>query len=187
MPLFQSVKQDWETPPSLLEQLYPAFPFDLDVCASRANVKAGVFFSPEDDGLSRAWRGLCWCNPPYSDVGKWIGKAKQEAEAGAVVLCLAFARTDTRWWQDNIPSASVVTFVRGRLKFSGMGPATAPSALFMFGEPTPEQVAALSRWGWTVRQIKQGPRRCFAGGFDTGGYTRAHFGLTRLPRLDTFR
>ena len=148
--LFSSEKQDWETPPSLLEQLYPAFTFDIDVCASRPNVRARRFFSPEDDGLSQEWSGMCWCNPPYSEVAEWIEKARLESSIGAHVLCLTFARTDTRWWQDNVPYASIVTFVRGRLRFSGKGPATAPSALFMFGRPTPEQVVAMGRWGWTV-------------------------------------
>ena len=180
-PLFLSECQDWETPPDLLARLYSAFEFDLDVCANRANVKAARFYSPEDDGLSQPWLGTCCCNPPYSEVGTWVGRARDESEEFAsVVLCLTFARTDTAWSQEHIPAAAVVTFIRGRLKFVGVkergaeprvlslfgevpedervrvlgskDSATAPSALILFGQPNGAQIEAVSALGWTVVQ-----------------------------------
>lgn len=88
-PLFSSERQDWETPPELLAQLYPAFDFDIDVCANRQNVRARAYYSPEDDGLALSWKGTCWCNPPYSEVGTWVERAKLQSIAHhATVLCL---------------------------------------------------------------------------------------------------
>lgn len=180
-PLFMSERHDWETPPELLAALSPAFTFDLDVCALRANVSAVAFFSPSNDGLRQPWHGTCWCNPPYSEVGTWVEKAYQESLTNVRVLCLTFARTDTSWWQRYAPHASVITFLRGRLRFVGIkhreaessllslfgrtstagdtvrvvgsgDSAPAPSALLLFGVPTPAQIRVMAKLGWTVIQ-----------------------------------
>jgi phage N-6-adenine-methyltransferase len=78
-------------------------PFDLDVCATAENAKCPRFFSPEQDGLQQRWDGRCWMNPPYGrKIGVWVRKAWESALAGATVVCLLPARTDTRWWHDYI-------------------------------------------------------------------------------------
>lgn len=54
-----------------------------------SNAKVARFFSPELDGLSQDWTGVCWCNPPYgSQIGTWVRKATQSAQQGATVVCL---------------------------------------------------------------------------------------------------
>lgn len=53
-------------------------PFTLDVAASAHNTKAPVHYSREEDGLLRQWRGVVWCNPPFSDCGAWVRKAWSE-------------------------------------------------------------------------------------------------------------
>jgi phage N-6-adenine-methyltransferase len=149
-PLWQSGKDDWETPPDLIEHLCRAFKFDLDVCASGANIPAKHRFTPHDDGLSQEWIGTCWMNPPYSEVGRWVERARRSIPR-ARTLCLVMSRTDTRWWQNNVPFASLVVFIRGRLRFGGAeNSAPAPSALIMFGQPTPEERECLSALGMVV-------------------------------------
>ena len=105
----------------------------LDVAAQPGNAKCERYYTPADDALTQAWEGVCWCNPPYGrDLGLWIAKAYESAQAGATVVCLLPVRTDTRWWQTYILSAEV-RFVPGRLTFGGASnPAPFPSAVVIF-------------------------------------------------------
>jgi phage N-6-adenine-methyltransferase len=119
---FSSANQGWETPAHLVDLLKPLFKFDLDVCAMRPNV-CDRFISPEQDGLKTEWSGRCWMNPPYGRViGKWVRRAASVPFVSGqssceFVLCLLPARPDTIWWQENIKAASIVCFLRGRLRF----------------------------------------------------------------------
>jgi site-specific DNA-methyltransferase (adenine-specific) len=75
-------------------------------------------------------------NPPYGrEISLWVRKAYESSlEAGTVVVCLLPARTDTAWWHDYVIAyAKKIRFIRGRLRFSGKGPAPFPSALVVFG------------------------------------------------------
>jgi hypothetical protein len=58
-------------------------------------------------------------NPPYGRViGDWMRKAYESSLAGATVVCLVPARTDTGWWWDYATKGEV-RFIRGRLRFTG--------------------------------------------------------------------
>jgi site-specific DNA-methyltransferase (adenine-specific) len=72
-------------------------------------------------------------NPPYGrEIGAWMRKAWSSAEAGALVVCLVPARTDTAWWHDYAVKGDV-EFLRGRLKFGGhKNSAPFPSAVVVF-------------------------------------------------------
>lgn len=134
---YSSKTVEWATPQNFFDLLNTAYCFDLDVCANAQNAKCARFFTPEDDGLSQAWCGVCWMNPPYGHgIGKWIRKAHESALAGATVVCLVPARTDTAWWHDYIKPFAVVDFVRGRLKFGGYKVnAPFPCAVVVFRPP----------------------------------------------------
>jgi len=115
----------WETPQWLFDLLDKEFGFTLDVCALPDNAKCERFFPPEADGLTQKWEGVCWMNPPYgTTIKNWMGKAKQEAQNGATIVCLVPARPDTNWWWDNCIEAEV-RFIKGRLEFVG-SPSAAP-------------------------------------------------------------
>lgn len=133
---FSSATDDWSTPQDLFDQLNAEFGFDLDVCATAENTKCGAFFDRELDGLSQAWTGTCWMNPPYGDaIGKWVAKADDAGAAGALVVCLLPARTDTNWWWDHARYGEV-RFLKGRLKFGGAeSSAPFPSCVVIFGRP----------------------------------------------------
>ena len=61
-----------------------------------------------------------FCNPPYSNIKKWVEKAYREAlQDKTTVVLLIPARTDTRYFHDFILHRSEIRFIRGRLKFSG--------------------------------------------------------------------
>ena len=133
--MYTSVTDEWETPREFFDAVNETFHFSLDVCATSANAKCGRYFTKEDNGLVQTWSGVCWMNPPYGrEISLWVRKAYESSlEAGTVVVCLLPARTDTKWWHDYvIARAAAIRFIRGRLRFSGKGPAPFPSALVVF-------------------------------------------------------
>jgi phage N-6-adenine-methyltransferase len=126
---------EWATPLSFFRTVEHEFgAFDLDPCANAENAKAPKFFTREQNGLAQEWAGKVWMNPPYGrEIGKWMDKARQSAELGALVVCLVPARTDTAWWHESVEGKAEVRFIRGRLKFGGgMANAPFPSALVIY-------------------------------------------------------
>lgn len=144
----------WRSPRILLEALYGVFKrFDLDPCSPTASrreapVRAQMYYTAADDGLSLAWHGVVFVNPPYGrSIGLWVAKAKDEVAAGHArpVLALIPARTDTRWWHDQVAGSATVFFLRGRLRFDDSGKtAPFPSALAVWGGKAKE-IAALRK------------------------------------------
>ena len=73
--MFSSNTGLWETPQELFDKLNAIHHFTCDVCALPENAKCNKYYTPEIDGLSQAWSGVCWCNPPYGrEIGKWVKK-----------------------------------------------------------------------------------------------------------------
>lgn len=140
---FSSASDDWATPQDFFDKLNQEFSFELDVCASGANAKCKRYFTKEQDGLAQKWEGVCWMNPPYGRViSRWMKKAYESSVAGATVVCLVPARTDTAWWHD-YATRGEVRFIRGRLKFGGQkNCAPFPSAVVVF-RPTQEDLDML--------------------------------------------
>lgn len=75
-----------------------------------------------------------FCNPPYGrELPKWIEKAHDEAEKGALVVMLIPARTVTRAFHDYIYHQAEIRFIRGRIKFGdAKASAPFPSMLVIF-------------------------------------------------------
>lgn len=120
--MFSSRTGLWETPQELFDTLDKEFHFTLDVCALPENAKCLRFYTPEDDGLSQPWEGVCWCNPPYGrQVKDWVRRAWEASGAGSTVVMLLPARTDTMWFHTYLYRQDRVElrFLPGRLKFGG--------------------------------------------------------------------
>ena len=132
--MFSSKTDLWETPQEFFDELDREFHFDLDVCALPENAKCARYYTPEQDGLSQPWKGVCWCNPPYGrEIGEWVSRAYFESIAGATVVMLLPARTDTRWFHEYIYGRAEVRFIKGRLKFGGSkNSAPFPSMVVIF-------------------------------------------------------
>ena len=93
-PPVPSPKDCWQTPPAILRLVKSAFAVSrvlVDPCTSSANnVGADLYYTHEDDGLSKPWKcpiddGIdfnAYVNPPYSNPAPWIEaiNAKIESE-----------------------------------------------------------------------------------------------------------
>jgi phage N-6-adenine-methyltransferase len=149
---FSSQTVEWATPQALFDDLDAEFGFETDVCATADNAKCPAFYTTEDDGLRQKWTGVCWMNPPYGrQIGDWVRKAYESAQAGAIVVSLVPARTDTKWWNQYCVHGEI-RFLEGRLKFGdGKQSAPFPSAIIIFRPP------ARSRFRWTTMVATRSP------------------------------
>jgi len=144
--MYSSKTDEHPTPQWFFDALNKEFGFTLDPCATHENAKCPTYFTKDDDGLTQSWGGhTVFMNPPYGrTIGQWMRKAYETSLGGATVVCLVPARTDTKWWRDNVGyydweagrqvnHASEVRMVTGRLKF-GAAKHTAPfpSAVVIF-------------------------------------------------------
>ena len=131
---FSSRTDEWPTPDWLFEVLDAEFRFTLDPCSSDANARCVRHFTRREDGLAQDWtRDVVFMNPPYGrEIGQWMRKAHESAQAGAIVVCLVPARTDTAWWHTYAVHGEI-RFLRGRLKFGDAAQgAPFPSAIVVF-------------------------------------------------------
>lgn len=155
--MFSKASDEWSTPQDTFDALHVEFDFQWDAAASAENAKLGRYSYFGLDHAHREYRDAIavtpwttyqrerfWLNPPYSRCREFIRKAAAEAARGALVVCLAPARTDTRWWHEHVwdgvshrPRPGVeVRFLKGRLKFGGAAAgAPFPSAVFVFRRP----------------------------------------------------
>lgn len=152
--LLTSSWQHWTSPAVVLDRVRCIAPIDLDPCGNE-NDRVGARESwwglkhvgPHGVcGLTTRWlrpgRGLIYVNPPFGRaIAEWVGKAAHEGDAGAEIVMLVPARTDTGWWHEHIAGvARARCFWKGRMRFGnapdgkGSGEsATFPTALVYYG------------------------------------------------------
>ena len=143
---------EWETPDWLFNALDEEFQFELDVCATDDNAKCAEYFTEKDDCLVQDWQGKrCFMNPPYGSlIGQFMHKAYDEANRGATVVCLVFAKTETKWWWETARFGEV-RFINGRIKFGGAKHnAPFPSAVVIFGPSILPKM-----WHWDVSMYRE--------------------------------
>ena len=117
--LFSHESDEWATPQDLYDELNREFHFTLDACATEENHKCERYYTKRDNGLNIYWGGeSVFCNPPYSEVDKWVAKSFYETRCDfTTVVLLIPARTDTKYFHDYILNRSEIRFIKGRLKF----------------------------------------------------------------------
>jgi len=83
--------------------------------------------------------------------------ARLNSQFCKAVVCLVPARTDTRWWHDNVSHAALVVFIKGRLRFGeAKTSAPFPSAFVVFGDGLSEsQINKLAGYGIAYRTGEQ--------------------------------
>ena len=117
--LYSCETGEWPTPQTFFDLLDAEFNFTLDPCATIHNAKCEKFFTLANNGLNQDWgKETVFCNPPYGrGIEEWAEKCHQSALAGATVVLLVHARTDTRWFHGWVYGKAELRFVKGRLKF----------------------------------------------------------------------
>ena len=106
----KSKSDNWQTPIELYQALDDEFHFTDDPCP--IDWKEG-----DEDGLLSNWGSSTFCNPPYSNVAKWIEKAHTEWNKGKTVVMLINAITDTKAFHTYIYGKAELRFVKGRVSF----------------------------------------------------------------------
>ena len=111
-------KDTWETPDYIFNWLNSRFNFDFDGCASEENKKTELF---SDDFLNEDFDDTyrIFVNPPYSNVGPFLAKAKELKEKGHLVVFLLNADKSTKWYENHIHNVAneVIDIIGGRLAF----------------------------------------------------------------------
>ena len=118
--LFSSKTDNWSTPQDFYEKLNEEFNFTLDPASDDKNHKCEKYFTEKESGLLQNWQGqTVFCNPPYGKViGDWVRKAHEEAQKpNTTVVMLIPARTDTKYFHEDIYKKHEIRFIKGRLKF----------------------------------------------------------------------
>lgn len=116
---------EWYTPDKFIKAATEVMDtIDLDPASTvQANkiVKAKKIYTMENDGLSQAWAGNVWLNPPYSSdlVEKFIYKLCESYETGKVsqAIVLVNNATETAWFQKLALYARAIAFPKGRIKY----------------------------------------------------------------------
>lgn len=134
--MMTSNTEEWATPIKFFEELNKEFKFTLDPCATNENAKCNKFYTKEDNGLLKSWKGeRVFCNPPYGrKISYLVKKCYDENKFNnTFIVMLIPARTDTSYFHDYIYHKQEIRFIRGRLKFNdGKNPAPFPSMVVIF-------------------------------------------------------
>lgn len=136
-----SKTDNWATPQDFFDNLNEEFHFTLDPCANEENHKCDLFFTKEQDGLTKDWGGrVVFCNPPYGkEIANWVRYSyEQSQKPNTTVVMLIPARTDTRYFHDYIYGKAEIRFIKGRLRF---GDATTAA-------PFPSMVVIYRKSSW---------------------------------------
>jgi phage N-6-adenine-methyltransferase len=120
-----SGENEWYTPPEYLGAARAVMGgIDLDPASSdiaQEAVKASIYYTRENDGLSKPWAGRVWMNPPYSSdlIGRFVMKLCDHFVDGDVTQAIVLVNDamETAWAQRLSEEASAVCFPSARLKF----------------------------------------------------------------------
>lgn len=151
-------RQDWGTPPALLDAIRKELRinFTVDLAASPTNAIVPQFVTEEQDSLSDNvdWTPLIgdgwgWLNPPYSHIAPWVEAAANYGTWGTSrIAVLVPASVGSDWWYRYVDDQAKVLFLRPRLTFVGASdPYPKDCALLLYG-PFPEVTPSYSCWCW---------------------------------------
>lgn len=155
-----SGNNEWYTPAEYIQAARAVMgEIDLDPASSaEANevIGADVFYTSEDDGLSRDWAGRVWMNPPYAAglidrfAAKLVCHYSDEMITEAIVL--VNNATETAWFRTLVSLAGAVVFPGSRVKYWAPGGVIgAPlqgQAVIYFGDRPGVFLAQFKRFGW---------------------------------------
>lgn len=150
----KSKKDDWKTPERVLRGVQMDG-IDLDPCPGDETDIGEVNYYQRDgfDGLNDPWKGIVYCNPPFSEDTDWLEKAVEESQRDQVVRVyfVTADKTDVgeSWHQFVAPHAQFTCFFKYRIKYidpktgEQAGNPSFGTALHVFGSTPPVEVL---RW-----------------------------------------
>ena len=120
-----SGNNEWYTPLEIIQAAKAAMgEIDCDPASSdvaNQTVGASQFFTEEQDGLSKEWRGNVWLNPPYAQpiIAQFAEATASKYEAGEFpqACILVNNATETAWFQRILSVAAGVCFPSSRIRF----------------------------------------------------------------------
>jgi hypothetical protein len=129
---------DHYTPPFIFEAL--KLEFDIDVAAPVGGVPwipAKKHYSLIDDGLTSDWKGLIWCNPPYSKITPWALKMLDHGNGIALLPVGKSQWFDLLWKEADgiLGLPSTLRFIKSDQTVAGIMTTT---VLFSFGKTATE-------------------------------------------------
>lgn len=158
-----SGNNEWYTPAEYIDAARRVMgEIDLDPASNpTANtiVNAKVFYTAEDDGLSKEWRGRIWMNPPYASelVRKFAAKMAYHWRANDIseAIILVNNATETEWFRTLIDCATAVAFPHSRVKFwqpnGDLGAPLQGQALIYLGDNPTGFRTAYRHLAWSAR------------------------------------
>jgi len=88
---------------------------------AQETVQAACYYTQEEDGLSKEWRGRVWLNPPYAQplIELFACKMIDEYQEGFVTegMVLVNNATETKWFQLLLHNSDAVLFPFNRVRF----------------------------------------------------------------------
>jgi len=155
-----SGENEWFTPARYVEAARRVLgTIDLDPAthpAAQQTIQASQFYTRADDGLSLAWHGRVWLNPPYAQplISQFVEKLVTDYASGDVTeaVMLTHNYTDTAWFHLAEATAALLCFTKGRIRFIDLdGEECSPTqgqTFFYYGTRKKEFRAAFGSFGF---------------------------------------
>ena len=152
-------ENEWYTPPEYIASARKVMvQIDCDPASSEiANraVGAGIFYTKEQDGLSKPWAGNVWMNPPYAQplIAQFADAVSSKYENGKIISAVVLVNnaTETAWFQRMASVASAVCFPKGRIRFldpeGNPGAPLQGQAILYFGKEYEKFMDEFSQYG----------------------------------------
>lgn len=112
-------RDSWRTPKKVFDWLDRIYRFDYDTACTVDNaLKRPVWWrQAENDALACDWRGMCFVNPPYSDIAPWVDKSIRSADCGATVVMLIPSPNGEAYHAKALRHAKRLILINGRIAF----------------------------------------------------------------------
>lgn len=157
---------DWYTPKQHIEAAREVMgSIDLDPASSdlaQTAIRAGDYFTLENNGLNQPWHGRVWLNPPYSmpAIRQFVDKLLIEYQSGRIAQAIVLTnnQTDTAWFHNLLAQVQAVCFTQGRIRFSspihGGDSPRQGQVFFYFGDDPDRFAAIFSVFGAALKTTK---------------------------------
>ncbi len=164
---FNTGDNSWNTPAEYVELARGVMgSIDCDPATNptaHSYIRATVHYTVDDDGLTKAWYGNVWLNPPFGQplIQRFADKLVAEYRSGNTTQAIAVTRnaTDSQWWQTLASAASCVCFPARRIAFeNALSSSPQQGQVFTYFGPQVERfVDRFKTVGWCAVGVDRRP------------------------------